>query len=82
MAIYFARKCNAGGKKSSSKGYRGPVECLPELIAACEWREDIFHSIVAEELQPTQISQVTCFFNLIFVFIFVVLFICVFLFKL
>lgn len=55
--LYLFRKCNAGGKKSSSKGYRGPVECLPELIAACEWREDIFHSIVAEELQPTQISQ-------------------------
>ncbi|XP_062896378.1 activating signal cointegrator 1 complex subunit 3 [Mobula hypostoma] len=55
--LYLFRKWNADRKKSNSKGYKGPVECLPELIAACEWREDIFHSIVAEELKPLQISQ-------------------------
>ncbi|XP_038655200.1 activating signal cointegrator 1 complex subunit 3 isoform X1 [Scyliorhinus canicula] len=55
--LYLFRRCNAGKRKSSSKGYKGPIECLPELIAACECREDIFHSIVADELQPIQISQ-------------------------
>uniref|UniRef100_A0A4W3HS74 Activating signal cointegrator 1 complex subunit 3 n=1 Tax=Callorhinchus milii TaxID=7868 RepID=A0A4W3HS74_CALMI len=55
--LYIFSKWNTGRKKSSSKGYRGPVECLPELIAACEWRENVFHSIVGDELQPHQIIQ-------------------------
>ncbi|XP_059501244.1 activating signal cointegrator 1 complex subunit 3 [Stegostoma tigrinum] len=55
--LYLFRKWNAGRRKSSPKSYKGPIECLPELIAECEWREDILHSIVADELQAAQISQ-------------------------
>lgn len=35
----------------------GPIECLPELIAACEGKEDIFTSIVEQDLQVVPISQ-------------------------
>lgn len=39
-------------------GYQGPIECLPELMAACEGKEDVFASIVDSELQTLHISQV------------------------
>jgi len=39
-------------------GYQGPVECLPELMAACEGKENVFASIVDSELQTAHISQV------------------------
>lgn len=39
-------------------GYQGPIECLPELMAACEGKEDVFASIVDSELQTAHISQV------------------------
>lgn len=39
-------------------GFRGPIEGLPELIAACDGKEDNFASMVKEVLQPHQISQV------------------------
>ncbi|GCC29457.1 hypothetical protein chiPu_0007899 [Chiloscyllium punctatum] len=51
------KKWNVGSRKNSSKSCKGPIECLPELVAACEWRENIFHSIVSDELQAPQISQ-------------------------
>ncbi|XP_072409240.1 activating signal cointegrator 1 complex subunit 3 [Chiloscyllium punctatum] len=55
--LYLFRKWNVGSRKNSSKSCKGPIECLPELVAACEWRENIFHSIVSDELQAPQISQ-------------------------
>lgn len=39
-------------------GYQGPIECLPELMAACEGKENVFASIVESELQTAHISQV------------------------
>lgn len=39
-------------------GYQGPIEGLPELMAACEGKEGNFTSMVKEVLQPNQISQV------------------------
>ncbi|XP_039603796.1 activating signal cointegrator 1 complex subunit 3 [Polypterus senegalus] len=55
--LYLFRKWNPEKRKNNSRGYQGPVECLPELIAACDGRENIFTSIVSTELVPALISQ-------------------------
>lgn len=55
--LHLFRKWNQGRGKSRCGGYQGPVECLPELISACEGRERTFTSIVANELQPSLILQ-------------------------
>ncbi|XP_078504501.1 activating signal cointegrator 1 complex subunit 3 [Lissotriton helveticus] len=52
--LYLFRKWNQGKRKV---GHSGPIECLPELIAACEGKESVFTSILGSELQPTHISQ-------------------------
>ncbi|OXB61302.1 hypothetical protein ASZ78_014339, partial [Callipepla squamata] len=50
-------KWNQGKRKSVYGGYQGPIECLPELMAACEGKENVFASIVDSELQTAHISQ-------------------------
>ncbi|XP_069462625.1 activating signal cointegrator 1 complex subunit 3 [Ambystoma mexicanum] len=52
--LYLFRKWNQGKRKGS---HAGSIECLPELIAACEGKESLFASIVSSEFQPAQISQ-------------------------
>ncbi|XP_067305469.1 activating signal cointegrator 1 complex subunit 3 [Pseudorasbora parva] len=49
--LYVFRRWSGRG------GYRGPIEGLPELIAACDGKEENFTSMVKEVLQPNQISQ-------------------------
>lgn len=59
----FIRKWNQGRSKSS---YQGPIECLPELIAACDGKENVFASIVDRDLHAAQIKQVIfCMYNVI-----------------
>ncbi|XP_074043343.1 activating signal cointegrator 1 complex subunit 3 isoform X2 [Macrotis lagotis] len=55
--LHLFRKWNQGKRKSLPGGYQGPIECLPELIAACEGKEKIFNSIVDRELQTTHVAQ-------------------------
>ncbi|XP_063245781.1 activating signal cointegrator 1 complex subunit 3 [Prinia subflava] len=55
--LYLFRKWNQGQRKSVHGGYQGPIECLPELMAACEGKENVFASIVDSELQAGHISQ-------------------------
>ncbi|XP_068040248.1 activating signal cointegrator 1 complex subunit 3 [Anomalospiza imberbis] len=55
--LYLFRKWSQGQRKSVHGGYQGPIECLPELMAACEGKENVFASIVDSELPATQISQ-------------------------
>ncbi|XP_045150249.1 activating signal cointegrator 1 complex subunit 3 [Echinops telfairi] len=43
--------------KGPRGGYQGSIECLPELIHACEGKERVFDSIVQSELQPAKIKQ-------------------------
>ncbi|XP_006865917.1 PREDICTED: activating signal cointegrator 1 complex subunit 3-like [Chrysochloris asiatica] len=43
--------------KGPNADYQGPIECLPELIHACEGKEHVFSSIVQSELQPAKIKQ-------------------------
>ncbi|NXB10444.1 ASCC3 protein, partial [Cnemophilus loriae] len=55
--LYLFRKWSQGQRKSVHRGYQGPIECLPELMAACEGKENVFASIVDSELQAAHISQ-------------------------
>ncbi|NXL77668.1 ASCC3 protein, partial [Leptocoma aspasia] len=55
--LYLFRKWSQGQRKSVRGGYQGPIECLPELMAACEGKENVFASIVDSELQAAHISQ-------------------------
>ncbi|NXQ47985.1 ASCC3 protein, partial [Catharus fuscescens] len=55
--LYLFRKWSQGQRKSVRGGYQGPIECLPELMAACEGKENVFASIVGSELQAAHISQ-------------------------
>uniref|UniRef100_A0ACB8GCE3 Activating signal cointegrator 1 complex subunit n=1 Tax=Sphaerodactylus townsendi TaxID=933632 RepID=A0ACB8GCE3_9SAUR len=52
--LYLFRKWSHGKRKSS---YQGPIECLPELIAACDGKENIFASIVDQDLHAAHIKQ-------------------------
>ncbi|CAI5769878.1 activating signal cointegrator 1 complex subunit 3 [Podarcis lilfordi] len=52
--LHLFRKWNQGKRKS---GYQGPIECLPELIAACDGKETVFASIVDRDFHATQITQ-------------------------
>ncbi|KAM9004103.1 activating signal cointegrator 1 complex subunit 3 isoform X1 [Sarcophilus harrisii] len=55
--LHLFRKWSQGKRKGPPGGYQGPIECLPELIAACEGKEKIFNSIVNGELQSTYVTQ-------------------------
>ncbi|XP_075603901.1 activating signal cointegrator 1 complex subunit 3 [Balearica regulorum gibbericeps] len=55
--LYLFRKWSQGKRKSVHGGYQGPIECLPELMAACEGKENVFASILDSELQTAHISQ-------------------------
>lgn len=44
--------------RSNVGGFSGPIEGLPELIAACNGRESVFASMVSQELHPTLMAQV------------------------
>lgn len=55
----YNRKWRSKGGKGGTGGYQGPIEGLPELIAACDGREEIFRAMVKEEFEPQQITQVT-----------------------
>uniref|UniRef100_A0AAR2JKC4 Activating signal cointegrator 1 complex subunit 3 n=1 Tax=Pygocentrus nattereri TaxID=42514 RepID=A0AAR2JKC4_PYGNA len=59
--LYLFRRWSSRGGQGGGRGYQGPIEVLPELMAACEGREEIFTAMVREELQPQQISQAWIF---------------------
>uniref|UniRef100_A0A674I0D5 Activating signal cointegrator 1 complex subunit 3 n=1 Tax=Terrapene triunguis TaxID=2587831 RepID=A0A674I0D5_9SAUR len=52
--LHLFRKGLCGGYRG---GYQGPIECLPELIAVSEGKENIFASIVDRDLQTVHITQ-------------------------
>ncbi|XP_076827950.1 activating signal cointegrator 1 complex subunit 3 isoform X2 [Brachyhypopomus gauderio] len=55
--LYLFRRWSSKGVRAGRGGYPGPVEGLPELLAACDGREEIFSAMVKEELHPQQVSQ-------------------------
>lgn len=56
--LLACRRWNSGHVKGKAADFPGPIEGLPELMAACGGRENTFAAIVGEELQASQISQV------------------------
>lgn len=56
-SFFLNRRWSAKGARGGG-GYQGPIEGLPELMAACDGKEDKFTSMVKEVLQPNQIYQV------------------------
>ncbi|KAJ8290873.1 hypothetical protein GJAV_G00018670 [Gymnothorax javanicus] len=61
--LYLFRKWSPGQARGGAGGYRGPIEGLPELIAACDGRESTFASIVGAGLQQNQVSQAWAFLS-------------------
>uniref|UniRef100_A0A673AIY4 U5 small nuclear ribonucleoprotein 200 kDa helicase n=1 Tax=Sphaeramia orbicularis TaxID=375764 RepID=A0A673AIY4_9TELE len=53
----FRRWANVKGRGNVGS-FNGPIEGLPELIAACDGKESVFASIVGQEFQPSHIAQV------------------------
>ena len=56
-AVIFYRKWKPPVKSSHAK-CRTSIECLPELIHACEGKDHVFSSMVEKELQPAKTKQV------------------------
>uniref|UniRef100_A0A3Q3K309 Activating signal cointegrator 1 complex subunit 3 n=1 Tax=Monopterus albus TaxID=43700 RepID=A0A3Q3K309_MONAL len=56
----FRKWANRAGK-SDVRGFKGPIEGLPELIAACNGKESVLTAIVGQELFT--IHQVCSFLN-------------------
>lgn len=44
--------------RSSTGGFDGPIEGLPELIATCNGKESVLAAILGQELKSSQIAQV------------------------
>ncbi|XP_053566552.1 activating signal cointegrator 1 complex subunit 3 [Bombina bombina] len=59
--LHLFSKWNKGKWKSNKHEFTETIECLPELIAVCGGREDIFTSIIGSDLQATHISQAWSF---------------------
>ncbi|XP_044531332.1 activating signal cointegrator 1 complex subunit 3 [Gracilinanus agilis] len=55
--LHLFRKWSQGKRKGPPGSYQGPIECLPELIAACEGKEKIFNCIIDGELQTAHVAQ-------------------------
>ncbi|KAM8954511.1 activating signal cointegrator 1 complex subunit 3 isoform 1-T1 [Pelodytes ibericus] len=55
--LYLFSKWNQGQRRKNKGDFTGPIECLPELIAVCDGREDIFTSILERDVQAMHISQ-------------------------
>ncbi|XP_045068949.1 activating signal cointegrator 1 complex subunit 3 [Coregonus clupeaformis] len=61
--LYLFSRWSSKGGRGGARGFHGPIEGLPELIATCEGRENTFAAIVGEVLQPHQISQAWSFLS-------------------
>uniref|UniRef100_A0A3P9AM31 Activating signal cointegrator 1 complex subunit 3 n=1 Tax=Esox lucius TaxID=8010 RepID=A0A3P9AM31_ESOLU len=61
--LYLFRRWHLKEGMGRARGFHRPIEGLPELIATCEGRENIFAAIVGEVLQTNQITQVWSFLS-------------------
>ncbi|CAJ0938540.1 unnamed protein product [Ranitomeya imitator] len=55
--LYLFRNWNTGKRIRHSEEVTGPIECLPELVAACGGKEEMFFSLVEKDLSAAHISQ-------------------------
>ncbi|TMS11145.1 Activating signal cointegrator 1 complex subunit 3, partial [Larimichthys crocea] len=61
--LYLFRKWAQRKGRSDAGGFSGPIEGLPELIAACNGKESVFAAIVGQEFQSSQIAQAWSFLS-------------------
>ncbi|XP_013879087.1 activating signal cointegrator 1 complex subunit 3 [Austrofundulus limnaeus] len=61
--LYLFRKWTNQMARSNVRGFSGPIEALPELIAACNGKESVFASMVNQEFHPTLIAQAWTFLS-------------------
>ncbi|XP_035275988.1 activating signal cointegrator 1 complex subunit 3 [Anguilla anguilla] len=61
--LYLFRKWSPGKAMGGARGFQGPIEGLPELMAACDGRESAFAAIVGGGLQQSQVSQAWAFLS-------------------
>lgn len=54
----FSRKWTNRDGRSKAGGFRGPIEGLPELMAACSGKQAVFTDILGQEFQSSQVGQV------------------------
>lgn len=55
---YFRPQHSQGARKKGSVNLTFPIECLPELMAACDEREDFLYGLLSDELSRSHIDQV------------------------
>lgn len=61
--LYLFRKWANRRGKSDAGGFSGPIEGLPELIAACGGRESVFSAMMSQEFEPGHIAQAWSFLS-------------------
>ncbi|XP_035527998.1 activating signal cointegrator 1 complex subunit 3 [Morone saxatilis] len=61
--LYLFRKWANRKGRSDAGGFNGPIEGLPELIAACNGKENVFASIVGQEFHSSQVAQAWSFLS-------------------
>lgn len=61
--LYLFRRWTNGKGRGNVGSFNGPIEGLPELIAACDGKESVFASIVGQEFQPSRIAQAWSFLS-------------------
>ncbi|CAL8248146.1 unnamed protein product [Lota lota] len=61
--LHLFRRVVNRNKRGGASGFQGPIEGLPELIAACEGKESAFAAIVGQELNASQMSQAWTFLS-------------------
>ncbi|XP_048883103.1 activating signal cointegrator 1 complex subunit 3 [Brienomyrus brachyistius] len=61
--LHLFRRWGSDHAKGKAAGFSGPIEGLPELMAACAGRESTFSAIVGKELQAGQVSQAWSFLS-------------------
>ncbi|KAM3873609.1 activating signal cointegrator 1 complex subunit 3 [Diretmus argenteus] len=61
--LYLFRRYANRKERGGARGFHGPIEGLPELIAACEGKESTFAAIIGQELQHNQVAQAWSFLS-------------------
>ncbi|XP_025099015.1 LOW QUALITY PROTEIN: activating signal cointegrator 1 complex subunit 3-like [Pomacea canaliculata] len=56
---WFRPQHSQGARKKGSVNLTFPIECLPELMAACDEREDFLYGLLSDELSRSHIDQIT-----------------------
>ncbi|XP_061631426.1 activating signal cointegrator 1 complex subunit 3 isoform X1 [Phyllopteryx taeniolatus] len=61
--LYLVRKWSNQTRRGSTGSSNGPIEGLPELIAACSGKESIFAAIVGHEFPSSHVTQMWDFLS-------------------